>query len=203
MQTNRRRVRGQSLAKKTNSAVIETLEQRTLMTVFTVTSTGDGGVPGDGSLRSAINASNADTAQTNTIAFNLGAGVQTIGVVTNLPDTTQPVNIDGTTEPGYAGSPLVVLDGALNLPAELYFPTGLDFIKGAQGSSVRGLEIVDFATYDLHIGADNMVIAGNYIGTDGTSPASVKSAYGIAADDAGLGIHHAPAGLLIGGKHPF
>ena len=48
----------------------------------------------------------------DTIVFNIpGAGVKVINLVTPLPEITEPVVIDGATQPGYAGSPLIELDG--------------------------------------------------------------------------------------------
>lgn len=42
----------------------------------------------------------AGTAGLDTIAFNIGGGAQTIAVASSLPFITEPVNIDGTTQPG-------------------------------------------------------------------------------------------------------
>ena len=54
---------------------VERLEPRELLTTYVVNNTGD---TGPGTLRRAINNSNADTAQANLITFNLGgSGVQT------------------------------------------------------------------------------------------------------------------------------
>src|SRR5262249_35120241 len=65
---------------------------------------------GLGSLRQAILDSDAAVGGTNTIEFDIpGAGLQTIAPVTPLPPITTPVIIDGTTQPGFAGTPLVAL----------------------------------------------------------------------------------------------
>ena len=64
---------------------------------FTVTNTSDAGA---GSLRQAILDSNA-TPGADTINFNIpGAGVHTIVLTTWLPNTTDPVTVDGYTQPG-------------------------------------------------------------------------------------------------------
>ena len=77
--------------------------------LFVVTSTADSG---PGSLRQAILDSNAATGGTNTIDFAIpGAGVQTIAPASPLPAITNPVVIDGTTQPGYAGTPLIAIVG--------------------------------------------------------------------------------------------
>ncbi len=71
---------------------------------FEVTTTADGG---PGSLRQAILDSNLAAGGTNTIDFDIpGAGVQTIAPASPLPAITTPVVIDGTSQPGYAGTPL-------------------------------------------------------------------------------------------------
>ena len=49
---------------------------------------------------------------TDTIVFNIpGSGVKVISLLTALPEITDPVVIDATTQPGYAGTPLIELDG--------------------------------------------------------------------------------------------
>ena len=81
---------------------MECLEDRTLLAAFVVSSTND---DGPGSLRQAILDSNSATGQTNTIDFNIpGGGVQTIAPLSALPAITQPVLIDGWSQPGFTGS---------------------------------------------------------------------------------------------------
>src|SRR6266436_4312542 len=76
---------------------------------FLVTTTADTGL---GSLRNAIDIANA-TPGADMIAFNIpGAGAQTITVNSNLPPISDRLTIDGTTQPGYAGKPLIVLRAA-------------------------------------------------------------------------------------------
>ena len=80
-----------------------------LLATFTVTDTSDN-VSDTGSLRYAITQSNLTGP--NTIDFKIsGTGVQTMTPATALPAATVPVTIDGTTQPGYSGKPLIVLDG--------------------------------------------------------------------------------------------
>ena len=75
--------------------------------VFVVKTTADSG---PGSLRQAILDSNIATGGTNTIDFAIpGTGVQTIAPASPLPAITNPVVIDGTTQPGYAGVPLIAI----------------------------------------------------------------------------------------------
>jgi hypothetical protein len=77
---------------------------------YTVTSTNDSGL---GSLRQAILAANANPGP-DIIEFDIaGPGVHTIAVTTELPIITGPVIIDGWSQPGFAGNPLIELSGAL------------------------------------------------------------------------------------------
>src|SRR4051794_29469953 len=66
---------------------------------------------GKGSLSQAISDANTN-ANSDMIAFALaGAGVKTINLSNSLPPILYPVTIDGTTQPGYAGKPLIELNG--------------------------------------------------------------------------------------------
>jgi hypothetical protein len=77
-------------------------------TTFTVTNISDSGA---GSLRSAITMANIDPASTDTIEFNIGSSSKTIDLLSPLPSITGPVTIDGRTQPGFNGFPLVELNG--------------------------------------------------------------------------------------------
>ncbi len=84
---------------------------------------------------------------------------------------TAPVTIDATTQPGYAGTPLIELDGT----SAGSQGTGLWLNSGAAGSStVRGLVINRFVLQQLLIDSSFSIIAGNYLGTNaaGTSTLS-------------------------------
>src|SRR5512134_514426 len=61
------------------------------------------------SLREAIFAANG-AAGTDTIRFAIGAGQKTIQPGSALPTITDPVVIDGTTQPGFSGTPIIELD---------------------------------------------------------------------------------------------
>ena len=124
---------------------------------YVVTTTADSG---DGSLRAAIMA--ADAAGTAaTISFDIpGSGVQTILPLSTLPRLTGPVTIDGTTQPGYSGTPLIVLDGSAAGP-------GADGLTiRTFGGGVRGLNVESFS-------GNGVVLQGGFvrdcfIGTDPT-----------------------------------
>jgi hypothetical protein len=134
---------------------------------FSVTNTGDnGGVnpapgAGTGTLRQAIIDANANPGL-DMITFNIpGGGVKTIAVLSILPDLTNPVTIDGTTQPGFAGSPLIELDGT---GAGGGFTDGLRI--ATTNTTIKGLVINRFAASGIAILTDENRIEGNYIGTD-------------------------------------
>ena len=90
---------------------MQLLETRQLMSTFTVSNTADSGA---GSLRQAIIDANTLNGA-DTIDFNVGGGgLQTISPLSALPDVTDTVTIDATTQPGYvSGTPLIQIDGSL------------------------------------------------------------------------------------------
>jgi len=132
--------------------------------IFTVTNTNDSG---PGSLRQAILDANA-TPGADTINFSIGSGPQTISPTSPLPTITDSVAIDGWTQPGFAGRPIVELSGAsAGLGAN-----GLHITAG--NSTVRGLVINRFQPAFLGGGGNGVLleagsgntIQGNYIGTN-------------------------------------
>ncbi len=79
---------------------------------------------------------------------------------------TQPVTVDGTSQPGYSGVPLIEVSGA-SAPDV----AGIELTGG--DSVVRGLDIDRWGTQGILIESNDNTIAGNYIGVapDGQSPA--------------------------------
>jgi hypothetical protein len=130
---------------------------------FTVTTTADSGA---GSLRKALLDANGARGA-DVITFDLaGAGPHTIQPVSPLPPVTDPVTIDGTTQPGYAGQPLIELDGAEAGAGA----NGLWII--APNCAVRGLAVNRFDGHGLRLeGGGFSEVAGNFIGVqpDGTN----------------------------------
>ena len=104
-----------------------------------------------------------------TIVFQIpGLGVQTITSANALPSISVPVVIDGSTQPGFTGTPLIELNGA-NAGAT---SDGLRLTAG--NSTIRGLAINRFGGAGIHIqlpGGTNF-IQGNLIGTDPTGTLS-------------------------------
>jgi hypothetical protein len=67
---------------------------------------------GPGTLRQAILDANAASGA-DTITFSIAGGTQRIVLFSPLPAISDDVTIDGSTQPGYAGTPLIVIDGNL------------------------------------------------------------------------------------------
>jgi hypothetical protein len=133
--------------------------------VFAVTNTNDSGA---GSLRQAILDANANAGQKDTITFNIpGSELHTIAPQAALPSLTDPVLIDGTTQPGYSGAPLIEMSGASAGPSA----NGL--VIDAGGATVRGLVINRFGANAIVLSSGDNVLEGNFIGTNaaGTSGA--------------------------------
>jgi parallel beta-helix repeat protein len=148
---------------------LESLEDRLLLAIFTVTNTQDAG---PGSLRQAILDANANPGL-DTIAFDIGGGgVQTIQPASALPAVTDPVGIDGTTQPGFSDSPLIVLTGtnAGSGVSGLTIAAGNSTVKGLVINSYKGNGIVSQSN-------GGNVLAGNYIGTDATGTAKAPNSY--------------------------
>ena len=142
--------------------------------VFVVTSTTDAGA---GSLRQAILDANASPGLDG-ISFDIpGAGPHVIQPASALPPLTDPIVIDGYTQPGAAantsatglGSNAVVKVAVDGSAAGALVP-GLLVFGG--GSTVRGLAVGGFQNGIVLVSAGNRV-QGNFIGTDamGTAPA--------------------------------
>ncbi|HQU41817.1 MAG TPA: Ig-like domain-containing protein, partial [Pirellulales bacterium] len=156
-----------------------TYENATLQVshLFVVTNTNDSGT---GSLRQALTDANAN-ADRDMISFDIpGSGVQTIEPLSALPEVTDPVLLDASTQPGYDGVPLVVLDG------DRAGQNVVGIYLNAANSMVRGLVIQNFFDSGIlaisAVGTD--VIAGNYIGTDATGSQSAPNGFcGIEIDN--------------------
>ena len=139
------------------------------VTNFIVINTNDSGA---GSLRQAILDANTAPGK-NLITFNMAGGsVKTISPSSALPTITGPVTIDGWSQPGYAGSPMIELNGT-NAGANV---SGLTLGTGSAGSTIRGLAINRFDNEGLEIQSSNNVVVGNYLGTDPTGLTNLGNA---------------------------
>jgi len=141
---------------------------------FTVTDTTDGlGFP---SLRQAIMDANT-TPGPDLIVFNITPpGPKTIQILTALPTITEAVTIDGTTQPGFAGTPIIELAGGPS-------PAGTNGLLITAGNSiVKGLVINRFSGsgYGIRLqGGGGNTVEGNYIGTDINGNAALPNGRGI------------------------
>jgi len=145
------------------------------LATITVSNTNDSGA---GSLRQAILDSNASVGVLDTIVFSIGTGPQTIALTTVvLPTITDPVIIDGTTQPGFSGVPLIELNGT----GIVTTASGLGITAGS--STVRSLIINDFNAHGILLQTnDGNTITGCYIGTNAAGTAALgNSANGISA----------------------
>jgi hypothetical protein len=153
----------------------ETLEQRELLATFSVTNTNDSGA---GSLRQAIidsDSTSSSKSAPNVISFNIpGAGVHTIAPLSPFAWVEEPVVIDGSSQPGFSGQPLVEIDG------ENAGPLTDGFLIGTS-ATVQDLVINRFSGAGvalLYLGssaASDSVVRGNFIGTDPTGTHSVTA----------------------------
>lgn len=151
---------------------------------FAVTTTADSGA---GSLRQAILDANA-TDGADRITFDLPT-TRIMAPTSELPQITSPLTVDGTTQPGYAGKPLVVLSGAS--AGEGAF--GLDIRSGH--STIKGLVVNGFDRSAIFLsGGEGNVVEGCYLGTDASGTLDRGNATGVA-------INHSVSNR-IGGENP-
>jgi hypothetical protein len=150
---------------------IERLEERTLLSTFTVVNTLDDG--STGSLRWAIMQVDADKSKkVDTIDFDIpGTGPFTIAPQSELPAITHSVLIDGFSQPGASPNTLATGENAVIMiqlsGTNAGFASGLEIV--AAKSTVRGLAINQFEQEGIRLfSATTDTITGNYIGTDVT-----------------------------------
>ncbi len=135
----------------------------TVVNAFVVTTNSNllGTQTGFTSLAQAITNANADTTNTSadTISFDIsGSTTITLTAATLLPQIKHPVIIDGTSQPGYTGAPLIVIDG------NGVTGDGLQLITGSAKSTIKGLDIVDFVGVGIEIQSNNNSVQSNYLG---------------------------------------
>jgi parallel beta-helix repeat protein len=148
-----------------------------VLAVYTVTNTNDSGA---GSLRAAIASANG-TAVADTIEFNIpGAGVRTINSLAPELQITRPVTIDGTTQPLYAGTPLIELNGSGAGAINGLVLTGVN----SSNSTIRGLAINRFtngsrAAIRIQASSTGNAIVGNHLGTNPAGTAASANGVGV------------------------
>jgi hypothetical protein len=148
---------------------LESFEDRLLLSTFTVTNTNDSG---PGSLRQAIMDANRNSGS-DVIAFNIAGGsVHTINPTSSLPAVTDPVTIDGSSQPGFAGPPVVVLSGNNTGDA-------IGLVINTDNSAVKDLAINSFAEAGILITGNNNSLGGDYVGTDDTGTIAIPNGRGV------------------------
>ena len=142
-----------------------------LINIFSVTNTNDSGA---GSLRQAILSANSAPNSANgpdEIHFNIPSeGVASISPSSALPDITDPVIIDGYTQPGASSNTLAVGNNAvLRIELNGISAGNSDGLSiRTSNSTIRGLVINRFTGSGISVSEMNNRIAGNFIGTDPT-----------------------------------
>jgi hypothetical protein len=150
----------------------------------TVTSPADSG---PGTLRQALMDAN-DSPDQNVVFFAIpGSGPFTIHLQSALPEITSPLILDGWTQNGSNGPPVVEVDGSTSSNVI----DGLVIRSGP--STIRGLALHGFATGIRLMDASN-VVEGVFIGTDLTGTN--------APGNSGNGIYITTPWNVIGGTNP-
>src|SRR5262245_16252994 len=163
------------------------LEDRISPAVIPVTNTFDSG---PGSLRQALIDSNTSIGVLDTVTFNIptsDAGYQsgppavfTIQPVSALPTITDPVVIDGYSQPGAAQA---TTSTNATLLSELSGATAGANVNGLTitggGSTVQGLVVNRFGGDGIRLQSANNVVAGNYIGTNVAGSAALGNGTGV------------------------
>lgn len=157
------------------------------------------------SLREAITAANSSPGA-DTVTFSIpGTQPFRIEPTTPYPDILQSLTLDGSTQPGFSGSPIVEIFGG-----SVVAYRGFSFAYSADHSLVRSLVVNGFSNlYGSHhptaVGFDapDSVIESCFIGTDVEGHQAIPSQYGIymstTADRGLIGGTAAGAGNLVSG----
>lgn len=130
---------------------------------FVVTTVEDilGGQPARGSLRAALLAANR-VPGSNAITFNIPGPLPfyAIHLDAPLPAITDPVTIDGSTQPGFINKPIVVVDGLTNSIAD-------GFVVQTNNVLFKDLVITGFTEAGVHLlSGTGHRFENNWIGLD-------------------------------------
>jgi hypothetical protein len=127
-------------------------------------------------LRAALEQANA-SAGLNRITFAIpGAGVHTITPNDALPTSIGPVVIDATTQPAYASSPLIAIDGSLAGSTR-------DGLEVTGDSTIRGLAITGFGGNGVVFTGGGNRVENCFIGLDPDGTANPNSGAGVNVND--------------------
>ncbi|HEV8117283.1 MAG TPA: hypothetical protein VGQ32_02095, partial [Thermoanaerobaculia bacterium] len=152
---------------KLASAVVCLLAPLPLFAIA-VTSTANAG---PGTLRQAILDAEL-TAASDTITFAVNPADLPITLSSALPTITHPIVIDGTTQPAYAGVPIIEIDG------NGVSGQGLKIFAGS--STVKALILRNFNGDGIQLFSNSNTVTNCYIGTNAAgSAASANTGVGI------------------------
>ena len=167
---------------------VEDLEARTLFATLVVTTAADNVA---GSLREAIDAANTLPGP-DTITFSIApGGPQTLAPTSQLPAILETVTINATTQPGFAGSPIVQLTGTAAGLSDGLRISG----TASNGSTVRGLVINNWQRSGIRVlngSAENRIV-GNWIGLNATGTVAARN------EEAGVFLDSAGTNNRVGG----
>jgi len=132
----------------------ETVAGTTISSTFAVTNTNDSG---DGSLRKAITDANLSPGM-DVIQFAIpGTILHTILPLSPLPEISDALIIDGTTQAGYAGRPQIEIDGI-----SAGYSNGFEIT--ADGCTIKGIAITRFGGVGIGLIGGQNSIEGCFIG---------------------------------------
>ncbi len=160
-----------------------------------VTNTNDSG---GGSLRSAMTYANL-LPGVQTITFDIPneptGPPYVIQPTTALPDVTDPVIIDGTTQPGYEDSPIIEIQGPG--PSGGFY-AGLKTLSGA--STVRGLSVTGFRFSGIELRGNQSLVEHNWLGIrpDGSVLGNGSGSMGVYTVNSSMNVIRRN---VIGGNH--
>src|SRR5581483_1467659 len=119
-------------------------------------------------------------------AFSIGSGAHTIAPATRLPAITESATIDGSTQPGFAGDPLITVDGG----AAGASTDGLTL--SASSVTVKDLDIVRFGDAGIDVDGALATIQGNFVG--------LTTGNAVAGNRIGIDVTSSGGSALIGGS---
>jgi len=119
------------------------------------------------------------------IKFSVGKGPVTISPICTVIlsiNGGRSVVLDGTTQPGYTGSPIVELDGSLMSGCSDLIDSG-DFFRTGAGVTIRGLVLNRSPGAAIRLSTDNNVVENCFVGTDITGTIALGNGTGIHISD--------------------
>ena len=154
--------------------------QEAAAVVYTVDNANSSGA---GSLRNRIIAANNNVGVVDTIEFDLpGASPLTITPVNPLPAITDPVIIDGYSEPD-STPPADGVNPVIQVAIDASNTNrGLEVATGGDGSTIRGLSVHSGAADGIRLNANGNRVEGSYLGLEETGAAAGNASDGVQID---------------------